>query len=277
MNEMGYVKKKCFTTEAEGSLVLRLLSVVLSTTLVGAILCNPVSAQISGQNPCDEIGPDCRVLTAAEVKAFKELVLAVKVLLPLPEVKRYMPDGAIEASSMPFIAETKIPGVIPTGVSWQTGCFPDSPYNTLLFGYESRAAQKKPDGREKDPLAAVEAIADAIESKIELSVWLRPHAYLVDIENGKPLEVTDPEAYNIEKSTEFLSWQTGDDRVNLNMIFGPRTVKEAETLRMDKSAFKFAPLKSIELVIVGPKDEVAVLKKKIDRHAFASLLGAVVK
>jgi hypothetical protein len=273
MDEKGYGNKKCFTTQAGGSLMLRLLSAILSMTLIGAMLSSPASAQ----NPCDEIGPDCRVLTSAEVKAFKELVLAVKVLLPVPEVTRYVPDGAIEASSMPFIAETKIPGVIPTGVSWQTGCFPDSPYNTLLFGYDYRAAQKKPDGKEKDPLAAVQAMADLIESKIELSVWLRPHAYLVDVEDGKPLEVTDPEAYNIEKSAEFLSWQTGDDRVNLNMIFGLRTIKEAETLRMDKPASKFAPLKSIELVIVGPKNEVAVLKKKIDRHAFAALLGAVVK
>jgi hypothetical protein len=100
---------------------------------------------------------------------------------------------------------------------------------------------------------------------------------LIDVEDGKSLEVSDPDAYNIEKSTEFLSWQTGDDRVNLNMIFGPRTTKEAETLRMDKPAPKFAPLKSIELVIVGPKDEVAILKKRINRNAFAALLGPVVK
>ncbi len=38
-------------------------------------------------------------------------------------------------------------------------------------------------------------------------------------------------------------------------------VKEAETLNTDKPAQKFAPLKSIELVIGGPKDEVAALKK----------------
>jgi hypothetical protein len=94
--------------------------------------------------------------------------------LPVPDVTRYTPDGAIEASSMPFVAETKIPSAIPTGGSWQTGCFPDSPYNTLLFGYDSKAAQKKPAGKEKDPLAAVQAMADVIESKIELSVWLRP-------------------------------------------------------------------------------------------------------
>jgi hypothetical protein len=273
MDEKGYCNKKCFTTQAGRSLKIRLLTAILSTMLIGAMLSSPTSAQ----NPCDEIGPDCRVLTAAEVKAFKELVLAVKVLLPVPDVARYKPDGAIEASSMPFIAETKIPGVIPTGVSWQTGCFPDSPYNTLLFGYDSKAAQKKPSGKEKDPLAAVQAMADVIESKIELSVWLRPHAYLIDVEDGKPLEVPDPDAYNIEKSDDFLAWQTGDDRVNLNMIFGLRTVKEAETLRMDKPASKFAMLKSIELVIVGPKDEVAVLKKRIDSHAFAALLGPVVK
>ena len=61
------------------------------------------------------------------------------------------------------------------------------------------------------------------------------------------------------------------------MIFGPLTVKEAETLRLDTPVSKFAPLKSINLVIVGPKTEVAALKKRIDRHKFTALLGPVVK
>ncbi len=253
--------------------MVRLLSVVLSTTLIGAMLYNPVSAQ----NPCEEIGPDCRVLTSAEVKAFKELVLAVKVLLPVPDTARYAPDGAIEASNMPFVAETKIPGGVITGGSWQAGCFPIYPNNSLHFGYDAKAAQGKPADKAKDPLAAVQAAMAVMENKIELSVWLRPHPYLVNVEDGKTVHVRDQDAYNIEKSAEFLSWQTGDDNVTLNMIFGPRTVKEAETLNTDKPAPKLAPLKSIELVIGGPKDEVAALKKRIDRHAFAALLGPVVK
>jgi hypothetical protein len=252
---------------------MKAVSAVLFTMLIGALLNNTVSAQ----NPCDEIGPGCRVLTAAEVKSFKELVLAVKVLLPVPDAARYAPDGAIEASTMPFVSLTKIPGAVSTGLSWQTGCFPESPYNTLLFGYDATAVQGKPAEKAKDPLAAVQAIEAAIESKIELSAVLRPHAYLVNSENGKAVDVPDQEAYNIEKNDQFLSWQTGDDRVSLTMIFGPRTIKEEETLSLDTPSPKFAPLKSIELAIVGPKGEVAALKKRIDRHAFAALLGPVVK
>jgi hypothetical protein len=273
MDKEIYDNKKCFRIKAGRSLIKRLLSTILFLTLIGIIFINSATAQ----NPCDEIGPGCRVLTVAEVKAFKELVLAVKDLLPVPDAARYIPDGAIEASTMPFVALTKIPGAVCIGLSWQTGCFPESPYNTLLFGYDARASQGKPAGKEKDPLAAIQAIGAAIESKIELSLEIQPYSFLVYVEDGKAEDVPDPEAYNIEKSDQFLSWQTGDDIVSLNMIFGTRTVKEAETDRIDKPSAKFAPVKSIELIITGPKNEVAILKKKIDRHVFAALLGPVVK
>lgn len=251
----------------------RLLSAVLPATLVGAMLYAPASAQ----NPCEEMGPDCRVLNAAEVKAFKELVLTVRNLLPAPDTARYASDGAIEASTMPFVALTKTPGAGITGGSWPSGCFPIYPNNTLHFGYDARALQEKPAGKEKDPLAAVQAMMAVMENKIEVSIWLRPHPYLVNVEDGKAVDVRDQDAYNIEKNAKFLSWQTGDENVTLNMIFGPRTVREVETLNMDKPAPHFAPLQSIELVVGGPKDEVAALKKRIDRKALAALLGQVVK
>jgi hypothetical protein len=272
MNKNRYGNQKCFTGKEGGRPIVRFLSAVLYTTLIGVMLSNPASAQ----NPCDELGPDCRVLTAAEVKAFKELVMAVKVLLPVPDAARYAPDGAIEASNMPFVAETKLPVAI-TGGSWQAGSFPIYPKNSLSFGYDARAAQVKSAGKEKDPLEAVQTMMAGIENKIELVVWLRPHPYLVNVEDGKPMDVNDQDAYDIEKNDQFLSWQTGDDAVMLHMIFGPRTIKEEETLTIFKPASNFAPLKSIELIISGPKNEVTILKKKIDRHAFGALLGPVVK
>lgn len=251
----------------------KFLSAVLTMMLIGIMADN----QALGQNPCDEIGAGCRVLTSTEVKSFKELVLAVKTLLPVPEAARYIPDGAIEASTMPFVALTKIQGAVCTGVTWQAGCFLDYPYNTLLFGYDAKSTQGKPAAKENDPLAAVQAMAAAIESKIEISVEFLPYAFLVNLEDGKVVDVPDQDAYNIEKNDQFLSWQTGDDRVAIDMIFGPRTVKEVETLRVDSPSPKFAPLKSITLSIVGPKNEVAALKKLIDRQKFAALLGPVVK
>jgi hypothetical protein len=251
----------------------KLLSAAL-TTMLFVIMAYSTAL---GQNPCAEIGAGCRLLTPAEVRSFKELVLTVNTLLPVPDAARYIPDGAIEASTMPFVALTKIQGAVCTGVTWQAGCFPETPYTTLLFGYDAKSTQGKQATKEKDPLAAVQAMSAAIESKIEVSIELRPHAYLVDTEDGKAVDVPDMDAYNIEKNGQFLSWQTGDDRVALNMIFGPRTVKEAETLRLDSPSPKFAPLKSITLSIVGPKNEVAALKKLIDRQKFAALLGPVVK
>lgn len=251
----------------------KFLSAVLTIMLIGIM----ADKKALAQNPCDEIGAGCRLLTTSEIKSFKELVLTVNALLPVPEAARYIPDGAIEASTMPFVALTKIQGAVCTGVTWQAGCFPETPYTTLLFGYDAKSTQGKQATKEKDPLAAVQAMSAVIESKIEVSVELRPHAYLVNVEDGKAVDVPDQDAYNIEKNDQFLSWQTGDDRVALSMIFGPRTVKEAETLRLDSPSPKFAPLKSITLAIVGPKNEVAALKKLIDRHKFAALLGPMVK
>jgi hypothetical protein len=273
MNEKRCGSCESFPRSAGGTLMPRFALVALSTTLLGALLCGPASAQ----NPCTEIGPDCRVLTAPEVKAFKTLVLAVKELLPVPDAARYTPDGAIEASTMPFVAETKISGVAMTGRSWKSGCFPASPNNSLHFGYDAKAAQGKQKGKAEDPLAAVQRMMAVMENKIEISVSLMPHPYLVNVEDGKAVDVRDQDAYDIEKSAEFLSWQTGEDNVTLTMIFGPRTINEAETLNIEKPARNFAPLKSIELVMGGPRGELAALKKRIDRKSFAALLGPVVK
>jgi len=267
------MQKNAFDIRKGGKLKEGLFSAVLFTMLIGSM----VSISAFAQNPCSERGPDCRVLTPAEVKAFKELVLAVNVLLPVPEAARYVPNGAIEASTMPFVAETKISGAVPTGGSWQTGCFPVYPNNSLLFGYDAKTTQGKPADKDKNHLAAVQASMANLDNKIEISVELKPHAYLVDVEDGKVIDIPDQDAYNIEKSVQFLTWQTGDENVNLHMIFGPRTINEAETMNTDKPAPQFAPLKSVELIISGPRDEVATLKKRIDRHAFAALLGPVVK
>ena len=42
-------------------------------------------------------------------------------------------------------------------------------------------------------------------------------------------------------------------------------------------AQKLAPVKSIELLLSGPKTEVSALKKKINQQAFQALLGEVVR
>jgi len=233
---------------------------------------NPVSAQ----NPCKEIGSDCRVMTPAEVQAFEQLVLAVKAALPVPDVTRYEPDGAIEASTMPFVADTNTPGAVPTCRAWPAGSFPESPQNTLLFGYVLKAKPAKAGGQQKDPLAAVQEMMAEFENRIQVAASLLPHPFLVGYENGKIVDVSDPDATNIEKSEEFLSWESNEG-TDLHMIFGPRTAEEEDTLIREKPTQAFAPVRSIELGITGPKAEVAALKRKIDRKVFESFLGPVVK
>jgi len=230
----------------------------------------------SAQNPCAEIGSDCRVMTASEVQAFKARVLSVRAALPVPDTARYVHNGAIEASTMPFVAEANIPGAVPTCRAWPAGSFPEYPYNTLLFGYDRNTKDEKAAGDQKDPLAATKAMMSVFENRVEVGVELRPHPFLVDVVDGKPVDVSDPEAVDVEKSATFLSW-TGNDGTNLYMIFGPRTGKEEETLIREKPASAFAPVVSIEIEITGPKDEVAALKKKIDRKSFEAMLGPVVK
>jgi hypothetical protein len=209
-------------------------------------------------------------MTSVEAKNYKERLLAVKALLPVPDPARYEHDGMAEGGTMPFIAEASIPNAVLICRSWPAGCFPENPYNTLYFGYLKKETSGKTKEPQKDPIAATKAVQAIFENRIEVSVSLRPHAYLED-------EYSDPDAVNVEKSAAFLSWESGEEIIELRMVFGPRTSKEEETLMAEKPASKFAPVKSIELLITGPKTEVSILKKKIDRQALQALLGEVVK
>jgi hypothetical protein len=244
----------------------RYLSVVLISLLIILILPHDTMAQ----NPCEEIGADCRLMSAAEAKAFKERLLAVEALLPVPDADRYESDGAAEASTMPFVAESGFPNAVLTCRSWPAGCFPEDPYSTLNFRYLKKTKGEKSPEKPSDLLAASRAMQETFENRIEFNAWLRPYPYLEDAEGN-------PDADNVEKSPGFLSWETGEDMIDLHMVFGARTTKEEETLIGDRPAQNFAPLKSIELLISGPKTEVARLKNKINRQAFQALLGVVVK
>jgi hypothetical protein len=172
--------------------------------------------------------------------------------------------------------------------SWPGGCFPDD--NDVSFVYEAVKKGDKPadkpqeTSKEKSPEKTLEEFAASAQdilaefgNRIEVLANLFPHAYLVYEVDGKCVDVSEPDAVNIEKSPTFLAWESGDG-TRLTMIFGPRTCKEIETLRVEKPAKALAPVKSIELLVSGPnKDEVAALKQKINRKAFEALLGEVVK
>lgn len=100
---------------------------------------NPASAQ----NPCEEIGADCRVMTPVEVQAFKERGLAVKDALPVTDTARYAYDDAAETRTVPVVADAKTPGGVLTCGAQPAGSFPESPQNTIPFGYVLKARPGK--------------------------------------------------------------------------------------------------------------------------------------
>jgi len=247
---------------------------------LAALLCAIVipilsSSALAQQDPCSENGPDCRLLTAAEINALKGRLLALRAALPVPDPARWAPPPDVgEAFTMSFIAELNAGGAMISG-SWPAGAFTER--NDVHFLYDGlvKPAAKQKDS--KDPLAAIEQMQAETGNRIEVLAELLPHAYLVDNVDGECVDINDSEPTDVEKTTTFLTWMSNEG-TNLTMIFGPRTCKEAETLRVDKPANTLAPVKCITLKITGPnRAEVAALKKKIDRKAFEALLGPVMK
>jgi hypothetical protein len=238
--------------------------------IIGVLtLGSPAFAQ---QNPCSENGPDCRLLTAAEISALKARLLALQAILPVPEPARFAPPPDLaKAMTLSFIAELEAGGPMISG-SWPGGAFTER--NDVYQVYSGLA---KPADPKKDPLAAVQQMQAAFGSRIEVLARLLPHAYLVDNVDGECVDLSDPEATDVEKTGTFLSWMSSEGTI-LTMIFGPRTCKEVETERVGKPAPSLAPVKCITLEITGPnRAEVMALKKKVDRKAFEALLGPVIK
>ena len=240
----------------------------LSSAIVILTLGSPVFAQ---QNPCAEQGPDCRLLTPTEVSALKARLLAVRAVLPVPDPARWAPPPDVgEAYTMPFIAEVNLGGSMISG-SWPAGAFTERNEIDFIFDGLDKSKAKAKDA--KNPLAGNEQMQAAFGNRIEVLAKLLPYAYLVDNMDGHCVDVSDPEATEVEKTPTFLSW-ISNEGTNLTMIFGPRTCREAETERIGKPARNLAPVKCIVLEITGPnKIEIAALKKKVNRQAFEKLLG----
>jgi hypothetical protein len=249
-----------------GSLAALLVVIVFLT------LGSPAFAQ---EDPCFANGPDCRVLTTAEINALKNRLLALRAALPVPDPARWAPPPDVdEVFTISFIAELNAGGAMISG-SWPAGAFTErNSVNPIYDGLVKPVSKAKDT---KDPLAVIEQMQAEVGNRVEVSAELLPHAYLVSNVDGDCVDVSDPEATDIEKTPTFLSWMSNEG-TNLTMIFGPRTCKEAETLRVEKPAKALAPVKCISLEITGPnRAEIVALKKKIDRKAFEALLGPVMK
>jgi hypothetical protein len=246
----------------------------LAALLGVTVLLSLGSPALPQQDPCSEQGPDCRVLTPAEVNALKGRLLALRAALPVPDPARWAPPPDVgESFTMPFIAELNLGGAM-TSASWPAGAFTER--NDVHFVYDglTKPAAKPKDT--KDPLAWVEQMQAAVGNRIEVLAKLLPHPFLVDNVDGECSDVTDPEATGIEKTATFLSWESSEG-TQLTVVFGPRTCKEAETDRVEKPAKALAPVKSITLEITGPNTAEIAALKKIDRKTFEALLGPVIK
>ena len=244
-----------------------LLGVIVFLTLG-----SPAFAQ---ENPFIANGPDCRLLTAAEINALKERLLALRAALPVPDPARWAPPpGVGESYAMSFIGELNAGGAMISG-SWPAGAFTElNSVHPIYDGLVKPAAKQKDT---KDPLAWVEQMQAEVGNHIEVLATLLPHAHLVNNVDGECVDINDSEPTDVEKTPTFLTWMSNEGTI-LTMIFGPRTCKEAETLRVDRPATALAPVKCITLEITGPnRAEVVALKKKVDRKAFEALLGPVMK
>jgi hypothetical protein len=240
------------------------------------------SQALTQEDPCYGGGQGCREMTTAEVKALKERFIALCAALPIPDPTRWsLASGVDETYTMPFVAESNLSSIL-TCLSWPSGCFTEK--NSVSFPYDSlvksdktetkikdNKKNKNPEESLKDSLAWVEGMQAEIGNRIEIIAYLLPHAYLDDN------VINNPSYVITEKSDTFLLFGN-EDGTNLTFVFGPRTKKQADTDNVDKPAKVLAPVKSIELGITGPtKAEVEVLKKKINRQAFETLLGPVMK
>jgi len=248
----------------------------IPAVLIGAfVIIGLVVPAFAQQDPCAENGPDCRLLTAAEIGAIKGRLLALKAVLPVPDPARFTPSADIgTAFTMSFVGELEAGGPMISG-SWPGGAFTER--NDVHYLYDGVAKPEAKAKDTKDPLAAIQQMQDALGNRVEVLAKLLPHAYLVYRIDGQLVEINDSEPTDVEKTPTFLTWMSNDGTV-LTMVFGPRTDKEAETLRLDKPAMSLAPVKCITLEITGPnRAEVLALKKKIDRKAFEALLGPVTR
>lgn len=243
----------------------------LTGLVVVMALAVPAFAQM---DPCAENGPDCRLLTAAEVSAIKARLLALQAVMPVPDPARFAPPPDLsKAMTLDFVAELEAGGAMISG-SWPGGAFTER--NSVFGLYEGLAKPKSVDA--KDPLAAAKLMEAAFGNRVEVLARLLPHPFLVGVDDkGRCVDVTSSEATDIEKTPTFLSYLHSDG-TSLLMIFGPRTCKEEETLRVGRPAANLAPVKCITLKITAPNQtELLALKKKIDRKAFEALLGPVTK
>ncbi|NTU52008.1 MAG: hypothetical protein HGA94_06185, partial [Candidatus Aminicenantes bacterium] len=138
-------------------------SAVLIGVVVVMILAGSALAQ---QDPCAENGPDCRLLTAAEINALKARLLALKAAMPVPDPVRWAPSSDVgTAFTMSFIGELEAGGAMISG-SWPGGAFTERndvhlPYDGLV---KPAAKAKDP----KDPLAAIEQMQAAIGNRVEV-------------------------------------------------------------------------------------------------------------
>jgi len=235
----------------------------------------------SALNPCEESGPGCRVMTAAETKAYRNRLEAFQAALPVPDPYRYRPSSLDDfVGSMTKTAKSAGMGAVEGPricISWPGGCFPTE-LRDINRSYSLKQERLKTDRSANDLASLAQGMANEMAGAVQVGANFNPFPYLVPEEKGKCLDVPSPDAVAVEKTPTFLAYEQGDEEsVTLTLVFGKRTCREADTLNVDKPAKNFAPVVSVELIVSAPKAELAALKKKINRKAFEALLGPVVK
>lgn len=230
----------------------------------------PVRAQ---GNPCAEEGADCRPLTAAEASSIKARLMALQAAMPVPDPARFAASKDVgTAFTMPFVAEMEA-GAPLLSRSWPGGAFTERGEVHLL--YEGKVKPGAGSGKAKNPWEEAQEMQAALADRVEVIACLLPHPYLVGEEGGRCVDVTETDATDVEKTATFLSYLHSDGTA-LRVVFGARTCREEQTLRVESPAAGLAPVACIALDLTAPsRAEVLALKSRIDRRAFEALLGPV--
>jgi hypothetical protein len=232
-----------------------------------------------GQDPCEEVGSDCRVMTAAERRGFEGRMVALRDALPVPDPERYTRSSVesfVESMTAP-VGGTMNPTEAPlTCRSWAAGCFPEEA--NFGFTYSRKEDLEKANEKTKDLVHLSQQMATEFENQVQVSAWLRPYPFLIANIDGKCVDVADETATAIEKTPSFLTYRTGDEKSGeIHLVFGPRTCKEEDVEQLQQPAKVLAPVVAVEVVITGPTSTIVELEQKISRKQFGSLLGPLVK
>ncbi|MCK7468521.1 MAG: hypothetical protein MZU91_10770 [Desulfosudis oleivorans] len=211
------------TQSRKEAAMIHLRNSAARAALIGAmVVLSLVGPAFAQRDPCAENGPDCRLLTPAEVSALKARFLALEALLPVPDPARWaVPPGLSKAMTMDFVSEFRGRRGhdlrVVAGRGFRRNATASAPCMTAWSNpYRKRRIPRIPWRRSSRCRLRSGTVSKSLAE-------LLPHAYLVDRIGGAARRGhRAPTPPTSRRPPTFLSWMSREG-TNLTMIFGPRT------------------------------------------------------